>query len=105
MDPRITVSLIKELIHRDGLLIALGGRTEATLEPLVSFIHRHLIRPAFAPLLLRVSQVILDLYEPVALQSMVIHDLLVKLRDRVLQELEAQSRMHQVLGLLKCLTA
>ena len=99
------MSLIKELIHRDGLFIALGGRTEATLEPLLSFIHRHLIRPAFAPLLLKVSQAVLDLYEPVALQSMVIHDLLIKLRERLVQEVEAQSRMHQVLGLLKCLMA
>lgn len=54
-DPIVISSLLEELIARDGLLIATGGRTEESLEPLLAFLVKYVAEPRFASLLLDVA--------------------------------------------------
>ena len=57
--PIVTISLIEELIHRDGLRIALSGRDETTLEPILVFLIKHLTNPRYAITLLQMGDMIL----------------------------------------------
>jgi U3 small nucleolar RNA-associated protein 15 len=45
--PTVTFALIQELVQRDALRIALSGRDDVTLEPILSFLARHVIDPRF----------------------------------------------------------
>jgi hypothetical protein len=57
--PSTTFALIQELIHRDGLRIALSGRDETTLEPILVFVVRHVTDPRFGELASEVAGVII----------------------------------------------
>ena len=48
--PSISFALIQELIFRDALRIALSGRDETTLEPILAFCIKHIIDPRFGEL-------------------------------------------------------
>ena len=54
-DPIVIVSLIEELRLRDGLTLALSGRDETTLEPLVAFIAKYITHPRYAALLIGIT--------------------------------------------------
>ncbi|KAG5460794.1 MAG: UTP15 C terminal-domain-containing protein [Olpidium bornovanus] len=54
--PALTVvSLLQELVHRDGLRAALAGRDDIALEPLAQFIVKNITNPRFTPLLVDVT--------------------------------------------------
>lgn len=55
----VTAAMLQELIHRDGLESALSGRDDVGLEPLVSFLIRHINQPRYTPLLVDVADVLL----------------------------------------------
>jgi U3 small nucleolar RNA-associated protein 15 len=57
--PTMTMSVIEELIHRDGLRIALSGRDEPLLEPIFVFVVKYITNPRFATTLLQVGEMIL----------------------------------------------
>ena len=53
------VSLIEELIHRDGLRIALKGRDENTLVPILNFLDKNMLNPRYAVILVNVFEMVL----------------------------------------------
>jgi U3 small nucleolar RNA-associated protein 15 len=61
--PTTAFSLIQELIHRDGLRIALAGRDDVLLEPILRLLIKHVADPRFGEMVCEVS--ILVLGEPV----------------------------------------
>ena len=95
--------MIKELIHRDGLLTALSGRDEHGLEPLVRFLFKHISNPSYSRLLIDIAELVLDMYAPVASQSIVVSELLHKLAAEVKEEIKAMVQMQRVLGLMDAL--
>lgn len=48
--PATSFALIQELVFRDALRIALQGRDETSLEPILAFCLRHIIDPRFGEL-------------------------------------------------------
>lgn len=54
-----TVSLIEELVHRDGLRIALKGRDEHTLYPILNFLDKNMLNPRYSVILVSVFEMIL----------------------------------------------
>jgi len=102
-NPLIVVSLIAELLQRGGLVIALSGRNDEQLEPLVQFLLRHLCNPRYAPLLIDVADQLLDIYSSVLGQSVVIDELFVSLRQQVSDELNLQQQLHGMVGMLDAL--
>lgn len=54
----IIVALMEELRHRGGLQIALSGRDEASLEPLLNFLIKNAINPRYAHVLLDVCTMV-----------------------------------------------
>lgn len=55
-DPVVVVSVLEELMHRHGLVTALSGRDEVTLEPLLGFLAKYTTHPKYAPLLIDVCK-------------------------------------------------
>jgi U3 small nucleolar RNA-associated protein 15 len=62
MSAVLVTSMMRELIHRDGLVIALGGRDEKSLVPIMKFLLKHVDHPKHASLLIDVSNRILGIY-------------------------------------------
>jgi U3 small nucleolar RNA-associated protein 15 len=54
----IIVAVIEELRHRGGLQIALSGRDETSLEPLLNFLIKNAINPRYAHVLLDVCTMV-----------------------------------------------
>ena len=52
-------SLLQELARRDGLTIALSGRNEEELYPILKYLSRHMTKPRFIPLLLDVGNMLI----------------------------------------------
>mmetsp|Transcript_100970 Transcript_100970/g.289913 ORF Transcript_100970/g.289913 Transcript_100970/m.289913 type:complete len:477 (+) Transcript_100970:604-2034(+) len=99
-NPVVVVTVLEEMMHRGGLSIALSGRDEAALEPLLSFLARYTTNPRYAPLLIDVCSVVFGLYTPVLGQSEAIDELFTKLSKTVKTELTAQKKMLEVVGCL-----
>ncbi|WWC92202.1 uncharacterized protein L201_007156 [Kwoniella dendrophila CBS 6074] len=96
--PTTTFALMQELIYRDGLRIALGGRDDVTLEPILSFLVRHIVDPRFGEMASEVAGVIIDLYTPVLGQSPILDELLSKLQSRIERELSFQKELMKLKG-------
>ncbi|KAF9412595.1 snoRNA-binding rRNA-processing protein [Podila epigama] len=101
----VVVSLIHELIHRDGLKIALSGRDDITLEPLVQFLVKNINNPRYTTILTDVTLVMIEMYTPVLGQSPLIDELFLRLRTKVKMELEFQKQLLSVIGSMEMLFA
>eukprot|EP01134_Creolimax_fragrantissima_P004839 CFRG4839T1 len=99
--PVIVVSLIEELAHRDGLKIAVSGRDEVALTPLLQFLVKNVANPRYSSLLLEVTNMVLDVYVQVLGKSQAIDELVLKLGNKVSIELEFQKKMMELSGALE----
>lgn len=99
-NPVTIVTVLEELCRRDGLGIALSGRDETTLEPIVSFSARYVSHPKYARLIVQVVHKILDMYAGVLGQSDAIDELFAKLHRQVRDEVGFQRQILRVMGSL-----
>lgn len=67
--PATTFALLEELIRRDGLPIALANRTDLTLEPVLSFLVKHITHPRYSVLAVDVASVLVGAFTAFSLQS------------------------------------
>jgi len=98
--PTTTFSLIQELIHRDGLRIALAGRDDVLLEPILRLLLKYVADPRFGELAADITSIVLDMYTPVIGQAPLIDALFLRLRKKVLAELRLQEEMVKAKGAL-----
>ena len=61
--PHVTVALMQELIRRQGLKQALGGRDGKSLVNILKFLNKHVGSVRFGRVLLHVANVLMDIYE------------------------------------------
>jgi U3 small nucleolar RNA-associated protein 15 len=101
-DPVVIVSVMDELAKRDGLAIALRGRDEATLEPIIVFILRNITNPRYSDMLISVTNTVCDLYAPVLGQSAVIDDLFMRLQAKLKEESGVEKELLKLMGCLDC---
>eukprot|EP00501_MAST-03F_sp_TOSAG23-6_P000568 GSMAST32.ASY1.ANO1.589.1 assembled CDS len=90
-------SLLKELVYRGGLQVALQGRNEESLEPIVAFLVKYTTTPRYSQLLLSVCSEVIDLYACVIGQSVEIDQLFFKLQTKLQNEVQ----LHRKLGPLQ----
>ena len=64
-NPEIILSLVEELVERDALCIALANRDEDEVVKLLDFLHWKLPDHRYAPVLLEVARITLDMYSGV----------------------------------------
>ncbi|KXN89626.1 U3 small nucleolar RNA-associated protein 15 [Leucoagaricus sp. SymC.cos] len=98
--PTTTFSLIQELIHRDGLKIALSGRDDVLLEPILRLLLKHVTDPRFGELVCDVAGVVIEMYKPVIGQAPLIDSLFVQLYKKVVAELRFQAELQRTKGAL-----
>ncbi|KAK6494891.1 U3 small nucleolar RNA-associated protein 15-like protein [Huso huso] len=103
--PEVTVAVMQELNRRGTLKSALAGRDEKNLTMLLSFLIRHIADPRFAPVLVNVADMVLDIYILVAGQSAVIDKQFVKLQELIEKEIDYQEELVEVLGMMDTLFA
>lgn len=103
--PVIVISLLQELIRRSALHLALRGRDDHALKPLLVFVVAHITNPRYTPLLLDVANIILDMFASSFGQSPLIDDLLTKLRLKVQTEIAFQEKLFGLVGYLDLLLA
>ncbi|KAI9278431.1 WD40-repeat-containing domain protein [Phascolomyces articulosus] len=101
----LVTAMLQELMHRQVLESTLSGRDDVSLEPLVTFLIRHINTPSYTNLLVDVSEVLLDIYGPVLGQSPLIDDLLRKLSRKVNGEIDLQKDLIQAMAALDMLFA
>ncbi|KAJ1725659.1 U3 small nucleolar RNA-associated protein [Coemansia erecta] len=99
----IIVSLLQELIHRDGLTTALSGRDELSLDPVLRFVVKYIDNPRYTQLLIKVADAILDIYGDLLSSSTQIGELLVRLRTKVRVELRLHQDLTMLLGSMEML--
>lgn len=61
--PTTSFSLVTELIHRDGLRLALSGRDDVSLEPILRFLIRNIIDTRFGRVASQVALVVIGEFE------------------------------------------
>ncbi|GAA6047740.1 hypothetical protein JCM3770_001754 [Rhodotorula araucariae] len=98
--PATAFALMDELIRRDGLPIALANRTDITLEPVLSFLVKHITHPRYCTLATDIASVLVDIYTPTLGLSPLIDTLLARLRRKLDDELDFQRDLTQVQGAL-----
>ncbi|KAJ1411209.1 WD40-repeat-containing domain protein [Ochromonadaceae sp. CCMP2298] len=99
-NPLVVITVLEELCLRDGLGIALSGRDEASLEPLVSFSARYVNHPKYSKLVVQVVQKVIDLYASMLGHSEAIDELFLKLHKQVRAEVGFQRQILRVMGSL-----
>lgn len=99
-NPLVIVTVLEELSRRNGLTIALSGRDETSLEPLLSFAAKFISNPRYCRLIIKVSHCILDLYASVVGHSDAIDELFLKLSKHVKAEADFQRSSMALIGAL-----
>lgn len=59
MTPATAFALLTELIHRNGLSIALANRHDLSLEPILKFLIKHITNPRYSRLSIDVVTVLI----------------------------------------------
>jgi len=98
--PAITFSLIQELIHRDGLRIALAGRDDVLLEPILRLLLKYVADPRFGVMVADIAGVVIDMYRPVIGQAPLVDGLFLRLRKKVAAEIRFQEEIMKLKGAL-----
>ena len=99
-DAVIFTSLCKELIRRRSLRIALSGRDQADLLPILKIMARNIRHPRHSPLLVTVFEQLLTIYSPILGQSAEIDGWFRKIQRKLHLELEFQREILKLLGTL-----
>lgn len=99
-NPLVVITVFEELCRRSGLTIALSGREDVSLEPIVSFCARYINNPRYSRVLIQVTHKVLDLYANVLGHSDAIDQLFMKLQKQVKVEVQFQREIMRVMGSL-----
>ena len=102
-NPVVIITVIEELCRRSGLTIALSGRDDVSLEPLLSFATRYINHPRYTSIIAQMAHRVLDLYGGVLGQSDAIDELFLRLHKQVQSELHFHKEIMRVSGSLDCI--
>ncbi|KNB41539.1 u3 small nucleolar RNA-associated protein 15-like protein [Blastocystis sp. subtype 4] len=102
---RDIIALIEELHARSDLPIAIKGRSDKELEPLISFVTFYISDPLYTNTLVTVATLILDLYADQVGKSSLIDSQLLKLKQCLDTEIEMQQNVFSVMGMLDSIVA
>ncbi|CAG8468648.1 1854_t:CDS:10 [Ambispora gerdemannii] len=98
----VAISLLQELIRRDGLRQALADRDDASLQPIIHFLTKHINNPRYTTVLLDIGDLIIDMYSTsFGFTPSPIIEEFGKLYQKVQLELNYQIELARVLGSLE----
>ncbi|KAJ5069979.1 u3 small nucleolar RNA-associated protein [Anaeramoeba ignava] len=99
----IIISIIEDLVYREGLSRALSGRDDRSLEPILNFLIKNISTPVYSKILIHTTNTILDLYSRVIGESPLVDDLFDQLLLKVKNEVAIQKDLSVLLGSLELL--
>ncbi|KAL6042734.1 U3 small nucleolar RNA-associated protein 15 [Balamuthia mandrillaris] len=102
-DPVVVYSILRELRTRHGLSIAVSGRDEIALQPLLEYLNAHITNPRYAQLLIHTCNLVLDQYMGVIGQSIVTDEMLYKLQRKLKNEIRFEKQLFELMGSLDML--
>ena len=97
------VTLLNTLRYRSALRAALEDRTEAGIQPIMSWILKNITTTSFVPLCVEVSMNILDLYSKHLGESESLASQVIRLRERVHGEVNRAQQAGMTRGMLELL--
>jgi len=103
--PQVVVSVLHELTLRDALRIALSGRDEESVLPILRFLCKYMADQAFASLLCDCGHVLLELYATVLGRAPEVDEMFWKLRWRVHEVLALDAELLRLQGSLELILA
>jgi len=95
----VFITVIEELIRRDALIAALSSRDDVSLFPILRIIASHILEPNFTHILTDLLNTILDLYEGKLGESPLTQQVVKRIKNMLLNEVQ---RQNDLLGLLGC---
>lgn len=101
--PEVTVSVIQELIRRQGIKAAVAGRNEVSLGRLLKFLIRYIGDPRFSMTLLDVALILIDIYAATVASFPETIAQFYKLKKIVDQEVTYMEELTEVLGAVNCI--
>lgn len=104
-DKTAQLTLFTALRHRSALRAALKDRDEVTLQPVLSWVYKHIREPRLVDLCVEVAMNLLDLYSANLGQSAQVDKLVDRLHFRVRDEVEMAQNAYQLKGALDMLKA
>eukprot|EP00667_Euglena_gracilis_P006951 EG_transcript_7023 len=99
----VVLTVLEELYRRNALRIALNGRTDAQLQPLLRFLSEVILDPRYCPIVAAVLEVVMEIYAGVINQSPVCESLLHLLLAKLKKQLRYLREMALVDGMLDCM--
>lgn len=99
----IVLSLVEELASREGLILALKSRPEASLVKLFVFLNEYAVHPDHAALVVQVVNCVLDLHGETILGSEALVRLVDDLKGRVAAEVKLQMELQALKGPIEML--
>ncbi|XP_070543000.1 U3 small nucleolar RNA-associated protein 15 homolog [Ptychodera flava] len=103
--PQLLVSVLQELIRRDGLKIALAGRDDEWLQIMLTFLSKYITNPRFTSTLMDVTNLIIEIYSPIFGKSPPVDAELHRLQVKIDNELKFQDSLFEVMGMLDVIFA
>ncbi|XP_060065526.1 U3 small nucleolar RNA-associated protein 15 homolog [Ylistrum balloti] len=104
-NPDVTLSVLQELIRREGIRPALAGREEKSLSHLLRFIEKNIYKPRYMNTLIDIMALLLEMYKGLIDQS---HDLgahLKRVNHVVQREVALMKQLYEVMGTMDTLFA
>lgn len=102
--PAVVLALFEELIRRgDGLRIALQGRAEESIVTLLTFVNRHILKPKYTEVLLKVADMMIELYSNAAKDYRKIADEFKKIYKKVSLECDTHCELQALVGSVELL--
>lgn len=104
-NPLVTCSLIEELRHRGCLDMAISGKDDAALLPILRFVGKYATDPRFSGTLLDVAEQVTSKYARALGQSPLVDRAFRTLQDRIVDEVVVQRELQALLGIMDTLLA
>ncbi|ELU13410.1 hypothetical protein CAPTEDRAFT_172738 [Capitella teleta] len=103
--PEVAISVINELIRREGLMISLAGREPKSVKGILRFIQKHIRNAKYSPTLLDLADAILELYADRVGQWPELDQVLLSVKATVDNEADHMQQLMEVLGTMDTLFA
>ncbi|XP_033750229.1 U3 small nucleolar RNA-associated protein 15 homolog isoform X1 [Pecten maximus] len=104
-NPDVTLSVLQELIRREGIRSALAGRDEKSLSHLLRFIEKNIHKPRYMNTLTDIMALLLEMHKGLIDQSHDLGALLKRVNLVVQREVALMKQLYEVMGTMDTLFA
>ncbi|PVU97532.1 hypothetical protein BB561_000490 [Smittium simulii] len=100
-----SLSVIEELIARKGLRIAITGRDATSLNPIIEYVRKFIMKPEGSAILIELANEVLDAYSPYIADYPNLSELITVLQFKIKSELDLQNDLVMIKGCVDMIVA